>query len=84
MSFTVKLSLPLSLSLSSGFCNFCLVFECFPLRFTMSILCFLFCRLVFLDDADWVVMMVVGCGVIVGSGGSERERGSEEGNNKKL
>ena len=50
----------------------------------MSILCFLFCGLVFLDDAYWVVMMVAGCGVIVGNGGSERERGSEGGNNKKL
>ena len=26
--------------------------------------------LVFLDDAGWVVMMVVGCGVIVGSDGT--------------
>ena len=25
--------------------------------------------LVFLDDASWVVMMVAGCGVIVGSDG---------------
>ena len=32
------------------------------------------------------LMMVVGCGVIIGSVGSvrERERGSEGGNNKKL
>ena len=33
--------------------------------------------LVFLNDAGWMVMMVVGCGVIVGSDGSwvcERER----------
>ena len=42
----------------------------------MSILCFLFCGLVFLDDAGWVVMMVAGCGVIIGSVGSVRERGA--------
>ena len=86
MSFTVKLCLPLSLSLSSGFCNFHLVFECLPLRLTMSILCFLFCGLVFLDDAGWMVMKVAKCGVIVGSVRSDREReeGSEGGNNKKL
>ena len=30
------------------------------------------------------VMMVAGCGVIVGSVGSVIERGSEKGNNKKL
>ena len=70
----MKLSLPLSLFLSSRFCNFRLVFGCFPLRLTMSILCFLFCGLVFLDDAGWVVMMVAGCGVIVGSVGYVRER----------
>ena len=40
--------------------------------------------LVFLDDGGWVVMMLAGCGVIVGSDGSVRERGSEGGNNKKL
>ena len=41
--------------------------------------------LVFLDDdGDWVVMMVAGCGVIVGSDELVRERGSEGGNNKKL
>ena len=74
LSFTVKLSLLLSLFLSSRFCNFRLVFGCFPLRLTMSILCFLFCGLVFLDDAGWVVMMVAGCGVIIGSVGSVRER----------
>ena len=37
-----------------------------------KILCLLFCGLVFLDDAGWVV----GCGVIVGSVGSVRERGA--------
>ena len=85
MSFTVKLSLPLSLFLSSVFCNFRLVFGCFPLRLTMSILYFLFSGLVFLDDdGDWVVMMVAGCGVIVGSDELVRERGGEGGNNKKL
>ena len=40
--------------------------------------------LVFLDDASWVVMMVAGCGGIVGSDGFVRERGSEGENNKKL
>ena len=40
--------------------------------------------LVFLDDASWVVMMVVGCGGIVSSDGSVRERGGEGENNKKL
>ena len=40
----------------------------------MSILCFLFCGLVFLDDAGWMVMMVARCGVIVGSVRSDRER----------
>ena len=40
--------------------------------------------LVFLDDAGWVVMMVAGCGGIVGSDGSVRERGGERENNKKL
>ena len=52
----------------------------------MSILCFLFCGLVFLDDAGWMVMKVAKCGVIVGSVRSDRDReeGSEGGNNKKL
>ena len=54
LSFTVKLSLPLSLFLSFVFCNFRLVFGCFPLRLTMSILYFLFYGLVFLDDGGWV------------------------------
>ena len=41
--------------------------------------------LVFLDDdGDWVVTMVAGCGVIVGSDELVRERGGEGGNNKKL
>ena len=40
----------------------------------MSILCFLFCGLVFLDDAGWMVMMVARCGVIVDSVGSMREK----------
>ena len=40
--------------------------------------------LVFLDDASWVVMMVAGCGGIVSSDGSVRERGGEGENNKKL
>ena len=40
----------------------------------MSILCFLFCGLVFLDDAGWMVMMVARWGVIVGSVRSDRER----------
>ena len=40
--------------------------------------------LVFLDDASWVVMMVAGCGGIIGSDGSVREKGSEGENNKKL
>ena len=74
LSFMVKFSLSLSLSLSSRFCNFCLVFGCFPLRLTMSILCFLFCGLVFFDDAGWMVMMVARCGVIVDSVGSVREK----------
>ena len=42
--------------------------------------------LVFLNDAGWVVMMLAGCGVIVGSDGlwvCKRE-GNEGGNNKKL
>ena len=34
-----------------------------------EILCLLFYGLVFIDDASWVVMMVVGCGEIVGSVG---------------
>ena len=42
----------------------------------MSILCFLFCGLVFFDDAGWMVMMVARCGVIVGSVGSVREKGA--------
>ena len=40
----------------------------------MSILCFLFCGLVFFDDAGWMVMMVARCGVIVGSVESVREK----------
>ena len=42
----------------------------------MSILCFLFCGLVFFDDAGWMVMMVARCGVTAGSVGSVREKGA--------
>ena len=38
----------------------------------------------FLDDASWVVMIVAGCGGIICSDRSVRERGSEGENNKKL
>ena len=40
--------------------------------------------LVFLDDVGWVVMTVAGCGGIVGSDGSVREKGDKGENNKNL